>query len=263
MTERMIASDKATVETVTSVHRWGESLFSFRTTRAADFDFTPGQFARLGLDNGHEILWRAYSIASATHEAELEYYAVHVSSGAFTPLLNRIKPGDPVLTEKASHGFMTATRFTAPGNDLWMLATGTGLGPFLSILKDPRVWEKYRNLILVHGVRGAEELTYQEQLLQLQQRPPENARARLRLIQSTTGKAELADPSRLHRRITTLLSSGQLEEKAGIAIRAEDSHIMICGNPEMIADTRQILQERGLKPNRRTAPGHFLSENYW
>ena len=263
MTDRMAASDKASVETITSLHRWSDTLFSFRTTRAARFEFTPGQFSRLGLDSGSDILWRAYSIASAPHEPELEYFAVVVPQGAFSPLLARLRPGDPILTERASHGFMTATRFTAPGNDLWMLATGTGLGPFLSILQDPQVWQKYRNLILVHGARCADDLVYQDLLHRLQQQPPTASRARLHLIQSTTGSNQPAAPNRLQGRITNLLVDGRLEATAGLEINAEDSHLMLCGNPDMITEVRQILHQRGLRPNRRAAPGNFLTENYW
>jgi len=261
--ERMSASDKASVETITSIHRWSASLFSFRTTRAANFEFTPGQFSRLGLDSGSDIVWRAYSIASAPQDAELEYFAVLVPQGVFSPLLKRIRPGDPILTERASHGFMTATRFTQPGNDLWMLATGTGLGPFLSILQDPQVWHKYHNLILVHGVRHASDLVYQDLLRQLQQHPPPAARARLHLLQSTTGANQPSAPNRLHGRITNLLLDGRLEALAGIAISAADSHVMLCGNPDMITETREILHARGLRPNRRAVPGNFLAENYW
>lgn len=263
MTEHLIPSAKASVETITAVHRWTDTLFSFRTTRAANFDFRPGQFARLGLSNGVETLWRAYSIVSAPSDAQLEYYAVVVAEGAFSPLLDRIRPGDSILTEKTNHGFMTADRFTAPANDLWMLATGTGIGPFLSILQDAQVWQKYRNLILVQGVRLAEELAYQELLSRLMQQPPVTSRARLQLIQSTTGTTEINDSRYLHDRITTLLTNGKLEKKAGITINADDSHIMICGNPDMITDTREILCQRGLRPCRRAQPGHFLTENYW
>ena len=212
MAERMAASDKASVETVTSMRRWTDALFSFRTTRAADFDFVPGQFARLGLDDGSGILWRAYSIVSAPHEAELEYYAVLVPQGAFSPLLERLKPGDPILTERESYGFMTADRFPPSGKDLWMLATGTGLGPFLSILQDARVWQKYRHLILVHGVRFAEELAYRELLAKLQTHPPAHSTAKLLLVQSVTREPEHHDPEHLRGRITGVLDVGQLEK---------------------------------------------------
>lgn len=259
----LVASDKASVETIRSVRWWSDTLFSFRTTRAPRFDFTPGQFARLGLHDGGELLWRAYSIVSAPDDTELEYFAVLVPQGSFSPLLARMRPGEAILTERASHGFMTATRFTAPARDLWLLATGTGLGPFLSVLQDRQVWQKYRNLILVQGARHVHDLAYQDLLARLQRQPTAPSGATLRLIQSITAQEQPAAPNRLHGRITDLLRDGRLEAGAGLAIGAEDSHILLCGNPEMIAETRQILHERGLRPNRRAAPGHFLSENYW
>lgn len=263
MTAALIPSAKASVETITAVHRWTDTLFSVRTTRAADFDFRPGQFARLGLNEGGDTLWRAYSIVSAPSDAHLEYLAVVVPQGVFSPLLNRVRPGDPILTEKTNHGFMTADRFTVPANDLWMLATGTGIGPFLSVLQDTQVWQKYQNLILVQGVRFAKELAYQELLSKLMTHPPIASLARLQLVQSITGATEIDNSGTLNERITTLLVNGKLEKKAGIAINADDSHIMICGNPEMITDTREILRQRGLHPCRRALPGHFLTENYW
>lgn len=263
MSDLMLASEKATVEHVSSLRRWSETLFSFRTTRAPNFKFRPGQFARLGLSNGEEILWRAYSIVSAPNDAELEYYAVVVPEGAFSRLLERIEPGMPILTEKTNHGFMTADRFTEPANDLWMLATGTGLGPFMSIVQDADVWHKYKNLILVHGVRHATDLAYQDVLHKLQHSAPIPSATRLHLIQSTTGENASSDPNHLHSRITTLLHTGDLERQVGISITETDSHIMMCGNPAMIDETRNILRARGLRPCRRALPGHFLTENYW
>ncbi|MGB6056119.1 MAG: ferredoxin--NADP reductase [Burkholderiaceae bacterium] len=261
MNARTTASDRASVETVTAVRRWTDALFSFRTTRAAGFAFTPGQFARLGLQIGDEVLWRAYSIVSAPDAPELEYYAVLVPDGAFSPHLHRLQPGDSILTERMNHGFMTVDRFGAPARDLWMLATGTGIGPFLSMLQDPQIWRDYRNLILVHGVRRAEELAYRDLLRQLQQSPPLADAAQLRLLHSTT--REPASPGGLYGRITTLLQDGRLEQAAGLAIDSAQSHVLICGNPEMITETRQLLHARGLRPCRRANPGHYLSENYW
>lgn len=253
---------KATTETVTRVHDWTDKLFSFRTTRPAGYQFTPGQFARLGVTVGAETLWRAYSVTSAAGEDELEYFLVQVPGGQFTEQLKNLKPGDPVLVEKFSYGFMTADRFV-DGEDLWMLATGTGLGPFISILQDPMVWQKFRNLVLVHCVRNAEELAYQELLAALPQRPQLAAGgARLQLIRATTRDA-VATPGNLQGRITTLLTSGALEAAAGLPITVEASRIMMCGNPEMITETREILHQRGLRPCRRAVPGQFVTEDYW
>jgi ferredoxin--NADP+ reductase len=254
---------KASTETVTSVHYWTEKLLSFRCTRPAGYQFTPGQFARLGVVAGEETLWRAYSVTSAVTEDELEYFLVHVPGGLFTEQLKDLKPGFPILVEKFSYGFMTADRFV-DGEDLWMLATGTGLGPYISILQDPAVWKKFRNLILVHCVRNAEELAYQELLSRLHLRPELAAGgARLQLLRSTTRDVLTPAAGNLQGRITTLLSSGELEAAAGRAITVENSRVMMCGNPEMITATRDILYQRGLRPCRRALPGQFVTEDYW
>jgi ferredoxin--NADP+ reductase len=204
---------------------------------------------------------------SAPHEDYLEYYGVVVPGGMFTTKIKDIKAGDPVWVEKQRYGFMTVNRF-ADGEDLWMLATGTGLGPFISILRDPAVWRKFRNLILVHGVRHANEFSYQDELLALQSSPPlgKEQAGRLQLIQTSTrdalDMAGLKD-GRLQGRITTLLENGELEKKTGIPITVESSRIMLCGNPDMIDDTRRLLHARGMKPCRRVLPGQFVTENYW
>jgi ferredoxin--NADP+ reductase len=254
---------KASTETVTSVHYWTEKLLSFRTTRPAGYQFTPGQFARLGVAAGEQTLWRAYSVTSAATEDELEYFLVQVPGGLFTEQLKGLKPGDPVLVEKFSYGFMTANRFV-DGDDLWMLATGTGLGPFISILQEPAVWKKFRNLILVHCVRNVEELAYQEMLAKLPLRPELAAGgARLQLLRTTTRDAQAAAHGNLQGRITTLLAGGALEAAAGLNITTAASRIMMCGNPEMITETRELLYLRGLRPCRRAAPGQFVTEDYW
>jgi ferredoxin--NADP+ reductase len=252
--------DKATLETITEVHRWTDALFSFKTTRHPDYRFAAGQYARLGLPGGSETVWRAYSIVSAPHEDCLEYYGVLVPGGAFTTMLKDIKPGDTIWTEKQSYGFMTPDRF-ADGEDLWMLATGTGLGPFVSILRDAPVWKKFRRLLVVHCVKHVDEFGYQEQLFAMRNgHGPGDAE--LKVIQSVTRQKPAAS-GRLTGRITTLLNSGELEQAAGVPITAESSRIMLCGNPEMIEETRRILHQRGLRPCRRTLPGQFVTENYW
>ena len=263
MNTEALANDKATLETVTQVHRWTENLFSFKTTRSQGYRFTAGQYARLGLAVNGGMVWRAYSIVSAPDDDHLEYYGVTVPGGSFTTILKDLKPGDSIWTEKQSYGFMTADRFS-DGEDLWMLATGTGLGPFISILREAMVWEKFRNIVLVHCVRSENELAYQEQLWALKNYPPSTAgaRAELQLIQSATRELENPD-ERFNQRITTLLENGKLEKKVGLRVAAESSRIMMCGNPQMIDDTRRILHQRGLRPVRRALPGQFVTENYW
>lgn len=254
-------SAKATLETVTEVRRWTEALFSFKTTRHADYRFAAGQYARLGLSDASDtILWRAYSIVSAPHEDYLEYYGVLVPGGAFTSMLKEIKPGDTIWTDKQSFGFMTPDRFV-DGDDLWMLATGTGLGPFVSILRDAPVWKKFKRLIVVHCVKYAAEFGYQEQLSAMKSAHPAG-NAELRIIQCVTREASTKQ-EQLSGRITTLLNSGELEQAAGVPITAASSRIMLCGNPEMIEETRRILHQRELRPCRRALPGQFVTENYW
>lgn len=256
--------ENATLETVTAIHHWTDSLFSFKTTRPAGYTFIPGQYARLGLSDERGMLWRAFSITSAADQPYLEFFAIEVAGGAFSAMLTKLREGDPICVEKQNYGFMTADRFN-DGDDLWMLATGTGLGPYVSIVQDASVWEKFRNLIVVHCVRHADEFAYQVQLLELKQKTPFNSLpAKLQLIQTVTREQNPSDHAgRLQGRITTLLENGELEKHASIPITVESSRIMICGNPQMIDDTRRILHKRGLSPCRRALPGQFVTENYW
>jgi ferredoxin--NADP+ reductase len=254
---------KATRETVTDLFRWTENVFTFTTTKPEKYSFTAGQYARLGLGEAGDIIWRAYSMTSAPSSDHLEFYGIIVPGGLFTTQLNALAPGDAIWIEKQPYGFMTADRF-ADGEDLWMLATGTGVGPYISMLRDPHAWQKFRRLFLVHCVRSAEEFAYREQLEQLRDHPPvaERPCATLQIIRSTTREAS-PQPGHLQGRITALIESGTLEAAAGAPIREESSRIMLCGNPAMIEDTRKILHARGLRPVRRLIPGHFVTENYW
>jgi ferredoxin--NADP+ reductase len=157
---------------------------------------------------------------------------------------------------------MTPDRF-GDGGELWMLATGTGIGPFISMLRDPYVWNKFTKLILVHCVRHADEFAYGDELATLAETPPEGATARLQYLRTVTRDAPANDSQLLTGRITTLIANGNLEQCAGVTLNENTSRIMMCGNPEMIEDTRRLLHERGLRPVRRALPGHFLTENYW
>lgn len=267
MSNQALASDKATLETVIQVKRWTDNLLTFKTTKPSAYRFEAGQYARLGLFIDGQMVWRAYSLTSAPDDDFLEYYGVIVPGGMFTTELDRIKPGDTIWTEKQVYGFMTPGRFT-DGSELWMLATGTGVGPFISILRDPAIWRRFSRLILVHCVRHANELAYSEELAVLREHPPggKDGAAELTIIQSVTRDPEHPEqthPNLLHGRITSLLENGELEKKASLPISVESSRIMLCGNPSMIEETRAILHNRGLRPVRRTLPGQFVTENYW
>ncbi|KAF1038925.1 MAG: Flavodoxin/ferredoxin--NADP reductase [Herbaspirillum frisingense] len=259
-----VYSEKASCERLLSVHRWTDKLLTFRTTRPAGYRFTAGQFARLGLEVDGEIVSRAYSITSAETEDELEYYAIVVPGGKFTTRLDAMQPGDPVWVEKLSYGFMTADRFT-DGKQLWMLATGTGLGPYISILQQPEVWQQFEQLVVVHCVRHREELTYADKFEALRrQAQVQNLPARLHVLRSVTrDDAVQAGDGLLLGRITALLRDGGLEKAAGLEMSVEASRVMACGNPEMVTEVRDILRERGMTPLRRTGGGQFVTEDYW
>jgi ferredoxin--NADP+ reductase len=255
-------SDKYTTETIRAVRPWTESLFSFTTTRDRGYRFAPGQFARLGVRNDEDgsIVWRAYSIASASHDEHLEFFSVVVPGGAFTSRLSRLKEGDPIYVEKKSYGFLTTDRFEA-GRDLWMLATGTGLAPFLSILHDFETWEQYDNLILVQSVRTQPELAY-EDLIQGFDKSEYYAEFAHKLRYARIVTREEV-PGTLRDRVTKLLANGVLEENLGLKLDHDRSRIMLCGNPEMVEDSRKLLIERGFRLSRRGEPGHLAVENYW
>jgi ferredoxin--NADP+ reductase len=258
----MQPTDKFTIETITDVRPWTDSLFSFRTTRDRGYRFVPGQFARIGVqdeDSGEKI-WRAYSIASASYDEHLEFFSVVVPGGAFTSRLSRLKEGDPILVERKSYGFLTTDRFES-GRDLWMLATGTGLAPFLSILHAFETWEQYDNLVLVQSVRTQAELAY-EDLIQSFDKSEYYAEFAHKLRYARIVTREPVEGA-LRDRVTKLLSSGVLEENLGLKLDHDRSRIMLCGNPEMVEDSRALLTGRGFKVSRRGEPGHLAVENYW
>ena len=254
--------DKYTGERITEVRPWTESLFSFRTTRDRGYRFVPGQFARIGVSGNAEgsTVWRAYSIASAAHDEHLEFFSVVVPGGAFTSKLSKLREGDPIYVERKSYGFLTTDRFVA-GRDLWMLATGTGLAPFLSILHDFHTWESYDNLILVQSVRTQLELAY-EDLIQGFDKTEYYAEFAHKLRYARIVTREPV-PGALTERVTKLLASGVLEQNVGLKLDHDRSRIMLCGNPEMVEDSRKLLVERGYRLSRRSEPGHLAVENYW
>jgi ferredoxin--NADP+ reductase len=258
----MQPNDKFTIETITDVRPWTDSLFSFRTTRDRGYRFVPGQFARIGVvdEASGEKIWRAYSIASASYDEHLEFFSVVVPNGAFTSRLSRLREGDPILVERKSYGFLTTDRFEQ-GRDLWMLATGTGLAPFLSILHEFATWEQYDNLVLVQSVRTQAELAY-EDLIQGFDKSEYYAEFAHKLSYARIVTREEV-PGAYRDRVTRLLASGVLEKNLGIGLDQERSRIMLCGNPEMVEDSRRLLTGRGFRVSRRGDPGHLAVENYW
>lgn len=250
--------EKFSVEKVLSVHRWTPTLFSFTMTRPAHFKFTAGQFARIGLKVGEELVVRAYSVVSSPFDETLEFFSIVVPDGAFTSNLQHLKVGDELYLEKIPYGYLTLARYQQPlPHDLWLLATGTGLAPFLSMLQDFDTWSKYQKINLVYSVRTAAELAYVD---------------RIQEIAETFGEGHIGfkfisiitrDPSaQLHHRLPVLIENGELEKVAGIELSPATSHVMLCGNPEMVDDTKDALKRRGLTMNRR-GEGNIAVENYW
>jgi ferredoxin--NADP+ reductase len=255
-------AEKFTSESITWLHQWADHLFSFRTTRPKSFRFTPGQFARLGVykPGQEKPVWRAYSMASASYDEHLEFYSIVVPRGEFTTELYKLRTGDSLLIDKTSYGFLTLDRFV-DGRHLWLLSTGTGLAPFLSILHDLDMWERYERVIVVHSVRQVQELVYRDVIEGLRTHPHFRQYAgKLTYLPSVTREQA---PGALHARITTLLADGRLETAAQLALGTQDSRIMLCGNPQMVEDTRAALKARGFTTSRQARPGQIAVENYW
>lgn len=254
-------------ETVLAVQAWTPGLMSFRLSRPEGYRFTAGQFARLGLKRKAtppaaeaEIIWRAYSIASATADPFLEFCSVLLPEGEFTTELARLAPGDAVYIERASYGFLTTAGF-APGKDLWMIATGTGLAPFISMALEPSIWAEYEHLVVVHSVRELAELTYRQKLADLRNDPAFGASGiALHYVPIVTREPH---PGGLTERIPQLLADGRLEAAAGVTLDVARSRVLLCGNPAMVAEVRAFLTPLGYATARRTRPGTLAVENYW
>jgi ferredoxin--NADP+ reductase len=255
------SADKFTRQTLIQVQPLTPSLFTLRITRDPGYRFVAGQFARLGVTKADgSVAWRAYSMVSSPHDEFLEFLSIVVPGGEFTSELSQLKEGDSLLVEKQAYGYLTLDRFV-DGRDLWLLSTGTGVAPFLSILQDFEVWEKFERIILVYSVREGRELAYQELVAGLESRDYLSEYAgKLQFIATVTREQT---PGTLHGRITTLLENGQLEQAAGVALSAEHSRVMLCGNPQMIDDTRALSRARELRLSLSRRPGQVAVENYW
>ncbi|CAG0984887.1 Flavodoxin/ferredoxin--NADP reductase [Burkholderiales bacterium] len=243
-----------------SIRRWTDTLLSVRVTRDPAFRFTAGHYARLGLVGREgEAVVRPLSIASAATDPHLDFLCTLVPGGAFSALLSASMAGDAAEVDRASYGFLTVGAL-APGPDLWLLASGTGLAPFLSILLEPTVRTSFERIVVVHSVRIAAELAAARDVARLEREPAMPGRACLRYLPVVTREP---GASTLSSRIPALLEDGRLAAAAGIPIDVERSRVMTCGNPAMARDVRRILAARGFRPTRRSAPGQMVFENYW
>ncbi|HEY9280063.1 MAG TPA: ferredoxin--NADP reductase [Eoetvoesiella sp.] len=246
-------------EQVLSVRHWNDTLFSFTTTRDAALRFHNGHFVMLGLEVDGKPLMRAYSIASANYEENLEFLSIKVQDGPLTSRLQHLKPGDSVLVSKKPVGTLVADDLK-PGKRLYLFGTGTGLAPFMSIIKDPNIYDRFEKVVLVHGVRFASELAYSDYI---QNELPNNEFfgdiVKEKLIYYPTVTRE---PFRHQGRITALVESGQIFKDINLPpLNPETDRAMLCGSPHMLADISQMLDSRGFVVSAGVGqPGDYVIE---
>ena len=278
-------SDNIQKVTVLSKTTWTPNLFSFTVSRPDSFKFTAGQFVRLGVNPSqlqyykqqsemsedindetnaalNEDIFRAYSIVSSPFDEVLEFFSIVIPDGAFTSQLQHLQVGDELLLNTMPFGFLTLARYQKPlPKDLWLLATGTGLAPFLSMLQDLKTWEDYEHIVLAYSARSTDELAYVETIERLQEdfgSLVDNP-ATLTFIPIVTRESV---EGALTERLPKLLLEGTLQERAGIELDIDSTHVMLCGNPDMVEDTKETLKSLGLVMNRR-GEGNIAVENYW
>jgi len=245
-------------ETVLDVQHWTDRLFSFKTTRNPAFRFQNGQFTMMGVEIQGRPLVRAYSLVSANYEDQLEFFSIKVPDGPLTSRLQHLKQGDPILVSRKATGTLVLDNLSA-GRNLYLVGTGTGLAPFLSIIKDPETYERFERVVIVHGCRWIAELAYGEAIINAM--PSDELVGDIvkeRLIYYPTVTRE---PFRHNGRISTLMTSGKLFEDVGLPnFGLESDRFMLCGSPNMLRDIRTILEDQGFKEGNHGAAGHYVIE---
>ncbi len=245
-------------EEVTSVRHWTESLFSFTTTRNAGFRFQNGQFAMIGLEIGGRPLLRAYSLARANYEENLEFFSIKVQDGPLTSRLQHLQAGDRILVNGKPTGTLILDNLQ-PGRHLYLMATGTGLAPFLSIIRDPETYERYEKVVLVHGCRQVAELAYRDFITQqLPQHEFIGEMISEKLIYFPTVTRE---PFHNRGRLTDLITSDTLFDEIGLPpLSADHDRVMMCGSPTMLRDLVAIVRELGFEEGNHSEPGQYVIE---
>ncbi|WP_037585374.1 ferredoxin--NADP reductase [Stenoxybacter acetivorans] len=252
------SNSKFTEETVLWVKQHTQKLITFCLTRPEHYRFHAGQFSRLGFRDGAGFLWRAYSVVSAEYANHLEYIAVLIEDGPMSARLAELHAGDTVLLDKTTTGFLLPERFVG-GSDLIMLATGSGIAPFLSMLQNPTLWQRFDHLVLAHSVSFANELIFNDAITQLPQHPLVGEYAhQLHFCPIATRDSTVVG---LHHRLPELLKSGELAAAANINFTPEQSRFMLCGNPAMVKDCFQALLDLGFVMHRNRVPGQIMMEN--
>lgn len=238
---------------VENIH-WSENLFSLKID--ADVDpFTAGQFTSLALDIDGERIARPYSYLSSPEQRPVEFFLYAATGGILSNAMLKLKPGDSIWIKQGANGFFTLDEVPVAKN-LWMLGTGTGIAPFLSILNTDEPWQRFEHIVLVHAVRTIADLRYQEIVQSLLQKYGERFR-----FQAFISREER--PGTIHGRIPAAIDNGELEKSVDLKLALEDSQIMLCGNPDMVKDSIECLKARGFTKNRRRTPGQITAENYW
>jgi ferredoxin--NADP+ reductase len=245
-------------ETVVSVKHYTDRLFSFRITRPQSFRFRSGEFVMIGLPNAEKPVFRAYSIASPAWDEELEFYSIKVPNGPLTSELQKIVPGDTVLLRQKSTGTLVNDALS-PAKRLYMIATGTGIAPFASLIRDPDTYEKFDEIVLTNTCRDVAELAYGDELIAALRADPligELVAGRVRYYPTTTRE----DGERTGR-ITTLIESGKLFSDLGVApFDPASDRVMICGSLDMIRDVKALVERSGLVEGSNAAPADFVVE---
>ena len=240
--------------TVARKTRWNDTHYSL--VIAADGPaFVAGQFIRVGIDLGDERVGRPYSLVNPPHERELEIFFNIVPEGPLSRELAALESGDTLWLTDVANGLLTLKEVPTETRDLWLLATGTGVGPFLSSLKTAQPWQRFEKVVLGYSVRTRDELSYMDTIEQILRQHAEQ----FCFVPFVT-RERVADA--FNARITETLDSGEFERRAGIAISADDSHVMMCGNSAMISEVSELLQARGLRKHLRREAGHISTEKY-
>jgi ferredoxin/flavodoxin---NADP+ reductase len=227
---------------------WTQALFSLRVA-ASPLQFEAGQFVRIALDIDGERVARPFSFVNPPQDPVLEFYGIVVPEGPLSPRLARLAGGDTLHIASNPAGFLVLSE-VPDAETLWLMCTGTGIAPFVSILRTEAPWRRFRDVVLVHAVRRANELVYADVLQALN----------LRYVSFVSRESA---PGSLAGRIPAALRDGRLEAAAGLKLAAESSHVMLCGNPDMLKDTSAALVERGMRKHRRRNPGHITVESFW
>ncbi len=245
-------------ESVLSVHHWTDTLFSFTTTRDPSFRFRNGEFTMIGLKVGEKPLLRAYSVASANYEDRLEFFSIKVPDGPLTSRLQHLKAGDQIIVSRKATGTLVIDNLES-GRNLYLIGTGTGLAPFLSVIKDPETYERFDKVVLLHGCRHVAELAYGEMINEMLPKDDmigELVRSKLIYYPTVT-----RDPFHNRGRITDLMAMGKLYRDIGLPpLDAAFDRAMICGSPALMDEMKTMLLEKGLTEGNHGEPGQFVIE---